>query len=68
MTADTYITMQGDCWDAIAYRLWGDERLFAPLVAANPDHLDTVVFPAGVELRVPAAPDRTIKTELPPWM
>jgi phage tail protein X len=63
-----YITVQGDTWDAIAYRLWGEERLFMELVSANPRHLDVVLFPAGVELHVPPAPDRFIKQELPPWM
>lgn len=69
MTADTYITMQNDAWDAIAYRLWGEERLFMALVRANPEHLDTVLFPAGVELRIPERPERTIEQQgLPPWM
>ncbi|MDR2054353.1 MAG: tail protein X [Desulfovibrio sp.] len=68
MSADTYITMQGDAWDAVAYRLWGEERLFMTLVAANPEHQDTLTFPAGVALRVPSAPERVIQTELPPWM
>jgi phage tail protein X len=68
MTSDTYITMQGDAWDAVAYRLWGEERLFMELMNANTEHLDVVLFPAGVALRVPTVPDRRITTELPPWM
>jgi hypothetical protein len=31
MSADLYITMQGDAWDSIAFRLWGDERHFMAL-------------------------------------
>ena len=39
------------------------------LVAANPEHLDMVIFPAGWgELRIPPAPERVIEQELPPWM
>jgi phage tail protein X len=68
MTADTYITMQNDAWDAIAYRLWGEERLFMELAQANPEHLDVVLFPAGIKLRVPPVPARVIKQDLPPWM
>jgi phage tail protein X len=68
MPSETYITLQGDAWDAIAFRLWGEERLLMALVAANPEHLDTLVFPAGVVLRVPPAPARDIRQELPPWM
>ena len=68
MTTDAYITMQGDAWDAIAYRIWGEERLFMDLVRANPEHLDVVLFSSGVVLRVPPAPERAIKQDLPPWM
>jgi len=68
MTSDTYTTMQGDAWDAIAYRLWGEERLFVELVQANPEHLDVVLFPAGIVLRVPPKPKRVIRQELPLWV
>ena len=44
----TITTSQGESWDALAYRLWGEERLFDQLMRANPAHLDVVVFPAGV--------------------
>lgn len=68
MAPSTYITQQSDAWDAIAYRLWGEERLLMELVQVNPEYLDTVIFPAGVTLRVPPQPEQHIKTELPPWM
>jgi len=67
MAVETYITTQGDAWDGIAHKLWGEERLFMVLVEANPDYLDTVVFPAGVSLTVPPRPAREIQLELPPW-
>ena len=63
-----YTTMQGDAWDAIAYRLWGEERLFMEIVKANPEHLDTVIFPAGIVLRIPPRPEHYVATEMPPWM
>lgn len=68
MSVNTYITLQSDAWDAIAYRLWGEERLFMDLVKANPEHLDVITFEAGVRLAVPSRPERFIKTELPPWV
>lgn len=68
MTAKTYITLQGDAWDSIAYRLWGEERFFMELVKANPEHLDVVVFEAGVRLNVPPMPERIVATEQPPWV
>lgn len=67
MTSKIYITMQGDAWDTIAYRLWGQERLFMELVKVNPEYLDTLIFPAGIELKVPARPENYVKKELPPW-
>jgi phage tail protein X len=67
MRPETYITTQGDAWDGIAYRLWGEERLFMELVKANPEHLDTVVFPAGIKLIVPPRPALETPLELPPW-
>lgn len=66
--ASAYVTRQGDTWDAIAYRLWGQERLFDALMRANPSHLHVVVFPAGVTLVVPAVTIPTPTMELPPWM
>lgn len=68
MAVSTYVTLQGDAWDAIAYRLWGEERFFMELVKANPEHLDVLVFGAGVRLAVPPMPERIVTTELPPWV
>jgi phage tail protein X len=69
LSGTTYITLQGDAWDAIAYRLWGEERFMAELMAANPEYLDVLIFPAGVVLAIPdmdvsARPPKT----LPPWI
>jgi len=69
--AGKYRTIQGDAWDAIAYRLWGKEHLMHFLLAANPAHMDVLTFPAGVELIVPDLPAAAVATtpaELPPWM
>ena len=67
--AGKYRTIQGDAWDAIAYRLWGKEHLMHFLLAANPAHMDVLTFPAGVELTVPDLPaSATATAELPPWM
>lgn len=68
MVARTYTTVQGDTWDAVAYRLWGDEFLMAELLQANPGHADVLVFPAGVLLTVPDVQPRADEKELPVWM
>lgn len=64
----TYRTIQGDAWDGIAFRLWGKECLAHRLMAANPEHLDVAIFPAGVELAVPDIVVEPETPELPPWM
>lgn len=63
----TYTTTQGDAWDAIAYRLFGEERLAHKLMQANPEHMDVLMFPAGVLLTIPeiTLPQQSLK--LPPW-
>lgn len=64
---DTYRTIQGDAWDSIAYKLWGEERLAHKLMQANAEHMDVLIFPAGVELVVPAVAKLQKNMELPPW-
>jgi phage tail protein X len=66
----TYTTQQGDMWDLVAYRLWGRERLFHLLLAANPAHREVLVFDAGVVLAVPDLPAGALLTAAdtrPPW-
>ncbi|MNI92771.1 Phage Tail Protein X [compost metagenome] len=61
-----YSSIQGDTWDGIAYKLYGSERHMTTLMAANPDIMAIVVFPAGVQVIVPVlAAEAALK--LPPW-
>ena len=62
----TYTTVQGDCWDGIAKRLYGTEAAMNVLLEANRDYNDITVFSAGVVLTVPEyeAPRTNL---LPPW-
>lgn len=68
MAANVYRTVQDDSFDAIAYRLWGDEHLAGKLIAANPDHADVLLFGPGVELVVPRVQRiASSSANLPPW-
>lgn len=69
MTPDRiHITTQGERWDSIAYDLWGEERLMHRLLAANPDHIDTLIFPAGVRLTVPQGVKKAeVTAKVPAW-
>ena len=65
-----YVTEQGDMWDAIAYKVYGDENKIATLVEANPKYRDIFVFPAGVELTVPEIADEEkaeVSADVPIW-
>lgn len=66
MAVKTYITKQGDMWDLIAYRMYGNEYKMHVLMDANPDHITTVIFPAGIVLTIPAI-DTEKPQNLPPW-
>lgn len=62
----TYTTISGDVWDMIAKEQLGWERYTSLLMRANPEHLNTVVFSAGVSLVLPEV-TTLIPESLPPW-
>lgn len=65
-----YTTIQGDTWDMIAFREYaglGGEKLTHILLDANTEHLNTVIFPAGVELNIPEVYAPASRS-LPPWV
>ncbi|MEG1593813.1 MAG: tail protein X [Oscillibacter sp.] len=63
----TYTTQQGDAWDAIAYRVYGDVKYTGWLMQNNYPQLDTFVFGQGVILQTPEPPENITKTGLPIW-
>ena len=62
----TYITIQGDTWDVISFKVYGNEQHMDVLIQANSQHIQTVIFPANVSLTVPTL-DIPVTTQLPPW-
>ena len=64
--ADTYITVQGDTWDSIAYDQYGSEEYMQLLIEANWPLLDVLVFSAGTEIVLPDPPEE-IDSDLPFW-
>lgn len=50
---EQYITIQGDTWDIIAKRVYGDEKKLDILMRNNMDLLQYVIFPAGVTVSIP---------------
>ncbi|MFM1655655.1 tail protein X [Brevibacillus sp. B_LB10_24] len=63
---NTYITVQGDTWDGISFKLFGTDKHMPRLIVANPAYADTVIFSADVVLTIPTLSADTSST-LPPW-
>lgn len=64
-----YITIEGDRWDTIAFKAYGDATLYPTIQSANPfiPLIDT--FEGGVRIQVPILEDveSTDLSLLPPW-
>ncbi len=63
----TYTTIQGDKWDGIAYKVYGDTKFTDVLIEANIECRNIYVFSAGVVLEVPEVETRITSDDLPPW-
>ena len=66
MESNTYITIQGDTWDSISLAVYGDELYVDFLMQHNFPLLDYCIFPAGVEVIIPALPDNE-DNDYPDW-
>ena len=64
---NTYTTKQGDAWDLIAFRVYGDVKYTGWLMQNNFPHLDTFVFDAGVILQTPELPESEQLANMPIW-
>lgn len=64
----TYITVQGDTFDWIAKRVYGNEKRMDALIQANPRYVGTVAFSAGTTLNLPELTAETLHFNgPPPW-
>lgn len=63
----TYTTVQGDKWDSISYKMYGDTGFTDVLIAANPRYGKTYIFSAGIILNIPEVETRITADDLPPW-
>lgn len=67
--AKTYTTISGDTWDKIAYNELGSEYYATELMNENRDKLEYLIFPAGVELKLPEVngTDGDLDAAYPEW-
>ena len=61
-----YTTIEGDTFDSIALDFYDSEFRANFLMEENPDHIKTLVFEAGIELKIPQLQVEAATT-LPPW-
>ena len=62
-----YITAAGDTFDTIAHQIYGNAEMVKPIIEANPDFSDVVVFDYGVTITVPDKDETDDSASLPPW-
>ena len=61
-----YITVQGDTFDMLALKAYGNEFLSHLIIQANPECAGVLVFDAGVKLNLPKV-SKKATASLPPW-
>lgn len=67
MDSYKYCTVKGDTFDTIAYSVYGDTALVAPIMDANPAYIETAVFGPNVTLEIPKLEKTDDSIYLPPW-
>lgn len=63
-------TQDGDRWDLIAYKYYGDATLVQPLFEMNPEVPRYATLPGNIELKIPqiVIPEVTVPSAtLPLW-
>lgn len=63
---DIYTTDQGDTWDIISFKVFGEEKYMHKLIAANTWISHMVIFPANVDIIIPDIEEDEDES-LPPW-
>lgn len=62
-----YITREGDRWDLIAYKVYGDPYAYDALLLYNPQYSHMLILPAGIELIIPDIEYEESAEVAPPW-
>ncbi|WP_081818751.1 tail protein X [Pseudomonas sp. PH1b] len=63
-----HVTTEGERWDQLAWRYYGDAYRYLPIVEANPHVPITAALPAGLTLAIPMIEPKPAAEDLPPWM
>lgn len=63
-----HLTTEGERWDQLAWRYYGDAHRYRPIVEANPHVPLAAALPPGLTLAIPVLEPATASEDLPPWM
>lgn len=65
-----YQTSEGDRWDLIAHKYYGDATMIDRLIAANPHLALAEQFTANLTILIPVIRSDThaAQEDMPPWM
>lgn len=69
-TYTEYLTVQGDRWDTVAFKAYGDATQVGLIIEANQEVYLTEILPAGTRLFIPVIEVIEVNTDpalLPPW-
>lgn len=63
----THITTEGERWDQLAWKYYGNALEYERIVAANPQVPITPTLLGGLRLSIPVIEETQIVEGLPPW-
>lgn len=61
-------TTEGERWDQLAWRYYGDAHRYGPIADANPNVPLNATLPSGLTLAIPLLAARPTAQDAPPWM
>jgi len=65
-----HITEEGDRWDLLAWKYYGDATRYEEIILANQDLPIIPILPAGLKVLIPVSdtPSPAVDAGLPPWV
>ncbi|QZP26228.1 tail protein X [Pseudomonas mosselii] len=63
-----HVTTEGERWDQLAWRYYGNAHRYLPIVQANPHVPLHGALPSGLTLAIPVLEPQPATEDLPPWM
>jgi len=64
----THVTTDGERWDQLAQRYYGDALLYETIIAANPNVPISTTLRGGLRLVIPIIERADLYEEAPPWL